>query len=148
MKGEFKRLLLMEFGRNNYRFFVTQLLNEKAQDEVLCVPVIRIMMKSLLTRSNEELEKMENRLNEAMLISYKICRGFIPYLLCSFCTIILIHIFTSNNFITFLSATLIALCLGIRLTQYVINKYCYIDARLILSYKVSLDIVKNITERK
>lgn len=145
MKGEFKRLLLREFGRNNYRYFVTQILNEKSTDEILSVPVIKIMMKSLLARSNEELDMMESRLNEAMLISYKICKGFFPYLLCSLLSVVFVQLISDNFGISLISISLICLCLGIRLLQYLINKYCYIDARLILSYKISLDIAKKIS---
>lgn len=145
MKGEFKRLLLREFGRNNYRYFVTQILNDKSADEILSVPVIKIMMKSLLARSNEELDMMENRLNETMLVSYKICKGFLPYLFCSLLSVVFIQLISDNFGINLISVSLICLCLGIRLLQYLINKYCYVDARLILSYKISLDIAKKIS---
>lgn len=148
MQGEFKRLLLKEFGRNNYKFFVTQILNDKSTDEILSIPVIRIMMKSLLTRSDEELNKMEHRLNETMLISYKISRGFVPYFLCSLLAVIFIQVISTNMIIMLLSIFLVSLCLGARLTQYVINKYCYVDARLILSYKVSLDITKTLLKKE
>lgn len=144
MKGEFKRLLLREFGRTNYRYFVTQMLNDKSKDEILSVPVIKIMMKLLLSRSSEELDIMENRLNEAMLLSYKICKGFFPFLFCSILSVIVIQFVSDSFSISFISILLITVCLSVRLIQFLINKFCYIDARLILTYKVSLDIAKKV----
>lgn len=146
MKGEFKRLLLREFGRNNYRYFVTQILNDKSKDEILSLPVIKIMMAMLMARSIEELDIMESRLDEAMLLSYKICKGFFPFLFCSILSIIIVQ-FVSNSFgISFVSISLITVCLIFRLFQFLINKFCYIDARLILSYKISLDIAKKVAK--
>lgn len=148
MKGEFKRLLLKEFGRTNYKYFVSQILADKESDEILSVPVIKSMTKSLVLKSNGELSLMEERLNEAMLSSYHICRGFIPYLLSSVLVVMLIQFIVGTNVILFISAASVLVCLSLRLTQYIINKYCYIDARLILSYRISLDIAKKLAMKE
>lgn len=147
MQGEYKKLLLHEFGQSRYRYFVTQAANIQSTDEILSVPVIRIMIRTLLDKSDSELKQMETRLNEALLISYRICQGFIPYLVCSILSIIFIKFITANTEVTIISIIGILLCLTTRMVQYSINKFCYVDARLILSYKVSLDMVKKITGR-
>lgn len=147
MKGEFKRLLLREFGRTNYRCFVSQILSDKSKDEILSLPVIKQMMNLLLLRSSNELDLMETRLNEAMLVSYKICKGFLPFFFCSLLSAVIVQAVSNSLEISLICTFLISLCLLARLVQFLINKFCYIDARLILTYKVSLDIARKINKR-
>ncbi len=148
MKGEFKRLLLKEFGRTNYKYFVSQILADKESDDILSIPVIKSMTKALVLKSNGELDLMETRLNETMITSYHICRGFVPYLLSSILVVMLIQFIVGTNLILFISAVSVLICLSLRLAQYIINKYCYIDARLILSYRISLDIAKKLSTKE
>ena len=148
MKGEFKRLLLKEFGKSNYKYYVSQILADKDSDEILSIPVIKSMTKALILKSNGELTLMETRLNETMISSYYICKGFVPYLLTSILVVMLIQFIVGTNLILFISAVSVLICLSLRLTQYIINKYCYIDARLILSYRISLDIAKKLSSKE
>ncbi len=140
MKGEFKKLLLSEFGSIKYQ---NMLMSAKKNDdsEIICSDVVIIMLDILLNKSNSEIENMTQRLYDTLLTAYKKSRGFTPLLISSVITFLFVLFLKPESPLNAVFPVIILFILFIKAVEIILNRYCYFDARIILSYKVSLDIV-------
>ncbi len=147
MKGEFKKLLLSEFGSSKYENMLIE-IRKNDDGEIICSNIVINMLDILLNKSSNEIENMTQRLYDTLRIAYKKSRGFMPLLLSSLITLLLVVFLKPESPLNTLFPAIIIILLIIKAAEIILNRYCYMDARLILSYKVSLDIVNYLREKK
>lgn len=97
------------------------------------------MYEKLKYRDLSSITKMHNRLNDTMLMAFRISKNFffafIVYLTAS---IFLITKGLQPELIV-LSMVLMNFCFVYKIYEFISNKFCYIDAQIVLIYKAVLD---------
>lgn len=146
MKGEFKKLLLSEFGSSKYENMLIEIKKDD-DGEIICSNIVINMLDILLNKSSSEIENMTQRLYDTLQIAYKKSRGFLPLLLSSLITLGFVIFLKPEPPLNTVFPAIIIILLIVKAVEIILNRYCYMDARLILSYKVSLDIVNYLKKK-
>jgi hypothetical protein len=146
MSSVFKELIKKEFGVNSYDkyFFICQksLENRKLENK----EIYNDIYEHLKNKDQAAIKNMQKRLNDALLLAVRISKtyffSFLFYLGASFYIIMKdIH-----PMITVISLILMSVSFIVKTYEYLINKYCFIDAHIVLVYKTVLDRVILIKE--
>ncbi len=147
MSNVFKKLIRRELGEANYdRYFssVKKNLETKASDSQ---SIYNDMYEKLKYRDLKAITKMHNRLNETMVLAFKISKNFFFAFLFYLAACIFIIAKVDLPIFSIGALVLINICFVYKAYEFIANKFCYIDAQIILVYKAVLDrIILN--ERK
>ena len=147
MSNVFKKLISKELGDVNYHryfSFVKKNIEIKAGDSQT---IYNDMYEKLKYRDLRSIAKMHNRLNDTMLLAFRISKNFfISFLFYLSASIFLIAKGLQPE-LTIIALILMNISFIYKTYEFVANKFCYIDAQIILVYKAVLDrIILN--ERK
>ncbi len=137
MTNVFQRLLVREFGEKAYRGMVSTILTEN-EDAIINMDLTCGICADLYRREPEELTAREERLEEALMHSYRISRTFFPFAGCCALLIVLLFLLVNEGYVLAIAVLGIALCAGWKLWEYLMNRYCYVDAKIILCYRIAL----------
>lgn len=147
MSNVFKKLISKELGEANYHryfSFVKKNMESKAIDSQA---IYNDMYEKLRYRDMKSIVKMHSRLNDTMVLAFRISKNFffafIFYLMASIFVIAKVP----QPEVVFVALILMSSCFIYKTYEFIANKFCYIDAQIILVYKAVLDrIILN--ERK
>ncbi len=147
MSNVFKKLISKELGEVNYhRYFssVKKNLDTKVADSQT---IYNDMYEKLKYRDLRAITKMHSRLNDTMLIAFRISRNFFFAFLFYLSASIFLIVKTLRPELTIVALLLMNVCFIYKTYEFVSNKFCYVDAQIVLVYKAVLDrIILN--ERK
>lgn len=148
MASIFKKLISRELGENNYNkyFFVCQ---KSLQNRVFdSKEIYNDIYENLKNRDRRAISKMQERLNDAMILAVRISRtyffSFLFYLGAAFFLIAK----GISPIITILSLVLMSISFIVKTYEFLVNKYCFIDAQIVLVYKTVIDRILTINERE
>jgi hypothetical protein len=144
MSSIFKKLISSELGENRYnkyfccyrRLIVNKQYDSKQMENE---EVYNDILEHLKNKDIGDLTKRLERLLEAMYIALRISKHYIFTFIFCFFGIAFIIIQNLMVEITVASILLISLCFLYKTYEFFINRYCYIDAHIILVYKSVLD---------
>jgi predicted house-cleaning noncanonical NTP pyrophosphatase (MazG superfamily) len=144
MGNVFKRLIRKEFGINKYNQYVGSYyrrMRERNYDyrNLQNEEIFEDIYESLKDKDIESLKKMFERLTEAMLLVVKISKTYLSILLVFIAACIFIITRELIPTVTISSIVLMSACFLYKTYEYVANKFCYIDARIVIVYKSVLD---------
>jgi hypothetical protein len=147
MANVFKKLIRKELGEINYHrysSFIKKNIDSRTSDSQT---IFNDMYEKLRSRDLKAISKMHNRLNDTMLLAFRISKNFLfAFLFYLLASVYLIFRAMSPE-LTAVSLILINICFIYKAYEFVSNKFCYIDAQIVLVYKAVLDrIILN--ERK
>jgi len=139
MGNVFKKLISKELGEVNYHryfsFVRKNIESRKSDSQVL----YNDMYEKLKYRDIKSITKMHNRLNDTMMIAFRISKNFLfSFLMYLFASIYLIAKDIRPE-LTIIALILMNLCFIYKTYEFVANKFCYIDAQIVLIYKTVLD---------
>lgn len=141
MTSVFQKLLKKELGSSNYNKYFDYVQGNLKNKSLESKMVFEDLYTRLKDKDIETIAKMHDRLNDAMLLAFRISKtyfmAFIIYVAAS-AFIIFKGLVPS---ITIVSLVLISVCFLIKSYEYVLNKYCYVDAQLVLVYKAVLETI-------
>lgn len=139
MSNVFKRLISRELGEANYHryfSFIKKNLETKKSDSQT---IYNDMYEKLKYRDLKSITKMHNRLNDTMVLAFRISKNFffafIFYLIASIFVIAKV----SQPALVLIALVLMSVCFIYKAYEFIANKFCYIDAQIILVYKAVLD---------
>ncbi|MDF2473488.1 MAG: hypothetical protein K0R21_1270 [Anaerocolumna sp.] len=146
MASVFKDLIRKEFGDNSYNkyFFICQksLENKKLENK----EIYNDIFEHIKNKDQAAIKNMQKRLNDSLLLAVRISKtyffAFLFYLGASFFVIMK----DINPFVTIVSLILMSICFIGKTYEYLVNKYSFIDAHIVLVYKTVLDRVILIKE--
>ena len=147
MANVFKKLISKELGESNYhRYF--SFVKKNMEDKVgNSQTIFNDMYDKLKYRDVKSLTKMHNRLNETMLLAFRISKNFFLAFIFYLSASIFLIAKGLQPQLTIVALTLMSVCFVYKAYEFVANKFCYIDAQIVLVYKAVLDrIILN--ERK
>lgn len=139
MSNVFKKLISKELGEINYHRYSSFIRKNLENRSVDSVAIFNDMYEKLKYRDIKSITKMHNRLNDTMLLAFRISKNFffsfIAYLLAS------IYLIAQDlrPELTLISLLLINVCFVYKAYEFIANKFCYIDAQIVLVYKTVLD---------
>lgn len=144
MSSVFKKLITKELGAsryNKYFFCYQKLIIEKKYDSTKLSnqEIHDDMYNTLKDRDIVTLQKMLERLLDCMHLALSISKQYMFILFAYVLTIVLI---LSQGFlwwITVCSIALLSIAFIYKTIEFIVNKYCFIDAHIILVYKSVLD---------
>jgi hypothetical protein len=147
MANVFKKLIRKELGEINYHrysSFIKKNINSRTNDSQT---IFNDMYEKLSCRDLKSISKMHNRLNDTMLLAFRISRNFLfAFLIYLLASAYLIFREMSPE-LTIISLILVNICFVYKIYEFIANKFCYVDAQIVLVYKAVLDrIILN--ERK
>jgi hypothetical protein len=135
----FKKLISKEMGEVNYHRYFSFVKKNMETKSVDSQALYNDMYEKLKYRDLSSITKMHNRLNDTMLMAFRISKNFffafIVYLTAS---IFLITKGLQPELIV-LSMVLMNFCFVYKIYEFISNKFCYIDAQIVLIYKAVLD---------
>lgn len=152
MSSVFKKLISKELGESNYHryfFFIKKNIENKTSDSRL---IYNDMYEKLKTKDLKSISKMHNRLNDTMLLAFRISKTYFFALLFYLAASVFLIAKDLRFEIALVSIIMISACFVFKTYEFVINKFCYIDAQIILVYKAVLDKIilsqKDVTKTK
>lgn len=128
-----------ELGESNYRkyfYYVKRSVETKSADSQA---LFNDMYDKLKYRDIKSIAKMHHRLNDTMLLAFRISRNFmIAFMVYMAATI---FILTRGLEARFLIPAMVIITGAFlyKVYEFVANKFCYIDAQIVLVYKAVID---------
>jgi hypothetical protein len=139
MSNVFKKLISKELGEVNYHryfSFVKKNLETKKSDSQT---IYNDMYEKLKYRDLKAIAKMHSRLNDTMLLAFRISKNFFFAFLFYLSASIFLIAKSPVPELTIVALVLMSVCFVYKAYEFVANKFCYIDAQIVLVYKAVLD---------
>lgn len=139
MSNVFKKLISKELGEVSYhRYFscVKKNMETKLTDSQT---IYNDMYDKLKYRDYKAIARMHNRLNDTMLLAFRISKNFFLAFLFYLASSIFLIAKGLQPELTIVALILMNLCFIYKTYEFVSNKFCYIDAQIVLVYKAVLD---------
>lgn len=139
MGSVFRKLISREFGENIYYkyFYVCQRsLKDKIFDSN---EIYQDIYKRVERKNTGDIKKMQKRLNDSLLMAVRIIRTYTIFLIYVLAAVLYLVTIGLTPIVTVVGILLIGCVLLLKTYEYIINKYCYIDAQIVLIYKNVLD---------
>jgi hypothetical protein len=147
MSNVFKKLISKELGEANYNRYCSFLKKNLETKISESQTIYNDMYEKLKYRDLKVITKMHNRLNDTMILAFKISKNFFFAFLFYLCACIFIIARIYQPALSIGALVLINISFIYKAYEFIVNKFCYIDAQIILVYKAVLDrIILN--ERK
>lgn len=147
MANVFKKLIRKELGEanyNRYSSFIKKNIDNRTSDSQI---IFNDMYEKLKYHDLKSISKMHNRLNDTMLLAFRISKNFFFAFLFYLLASVYLILRSMGPELTAMSLILVNICFLYKAYEFVSNKFCYIDAQIVLVYKAVLDrIILN--ERK
>lgn len=102
-------------------------------------PVYQRMYQLLQQETPEKLSDRANRLMDTMYRAFQIGRQFISVILFYVVSNIVLIGLDLDYAVTCISLSLIGVCFLYKLVEFLTNKYCFVDAYLVMVYKAVLE---------
>ena len=102
------------------------------------------MYEKLKYRDFKSIAKMHNRLNDTMLLAFRINKNFFTAFIVYLAASIYLIAKDVRPELTIIALILMTICFLYKTYEFICNKFCYIDAQIVLVYKAVLDrIIRN-----
>ena len=140
-----KKTLKKEFGYKKYEQYATSIRRGIRESKAYSTDIFDDIYNIVKEKNEEDLNKMQERLNASLLDAFHISKNymgaFIAYL-------IAFGIMGSYaiQMVAVPGMLVISALFLVKTYEFVVNKFCYIDAHMVLIYKSVLERV--LTERK
>ncbi|SHO50728.1 hypothetical protein [Anaerocolumna xylanovorans] len=139
MASIFRKLISREFGENIYYkyFYVCQ---RSLQDKVFdSDEIYQDIYRRVERKDKGDIKKMQKRLNESLVIAVRIIKTYVIFVVYVLAAVLYLVTIGLSPLATVVGILLISFVLLQKTYEYIINKYCYIDAQIVLIYKNVLD---------
>ena len=121
---------------HRYSSYIKKNIDNKMGDSQI---IFNVMYEKLKYRDIKSISKMHRRLNDTMLLAFRISKNFIFAFLFYLLASIYLILRNMSPELTAISLILVNICFIYKIYEFISNKFCYIDAHIILVYKEVLD---------
>lgn len=140
----FKKCLREEFGKNRYLHYVRICEEEMEQKEekpskLEDKEIYKDMYEILHRKSEEYIDERVQSLTDVLFTAVQIGKKFGAVLAFYIAANILLLALGLDYYVTCISLALMGVCFIYKLIEFLSNKYCFIDAYLIMIYKSVLE---------
>lgn len=140
----FKKCLRRQFGNNKYMSYVRMCEEEVLKGSISKTKldgkkIFQDMYEQLKEKNREYIDERTELLAETLYLALQIGKKFFSVFIFYVIANILILALQLNYTVTCISVMLMGVCFLYKLTEFLSNKYCFIDAYLIMIYKSVLE---------
>lgn len=140
----FRKCLRKQFGKNKYMSYVHMceeevLRNSSVKTKLEDKKIFQDMYEQLKTENSEYIKERIDILTDTLYSALQIGRKFSFVFLFYIVANIVILALQLNYIVTCISVFLMGMCFIYKLVEFISNKYCFIDAYLIMVYKSVLE---------
>ena len=128
------KLLCTELGEQRYNIYFDSYSGAKKQNEVIFCDIY----KQLRSKDIDTLQSMLERLLSAIELSMKISRQYMWVWIATILTVILLIILPVPVMCMVTGIFIVVTSFGYKSIVFLINRYCFIDANIVLIYKTAL----------
>ena len=144
MTNVFKRLIRKEFGdKNYYKYFFcyqSMLYNDDFEiDKVARDEVYEDIYSKLMPLDKQALVKKQNRLSDTMITAFSITNTFLIVIGFYAAAMWILISQAFNPMVSGVSMVIISVAFLYKLYEYILNKFCYVDAHIAIIYKTVLE---------
>lgn len=139
MSNVFKKLISKELGEVNYQRYISFAKKNMEEKVNSSQTIYNDMYEKLKYRDLRAITKMHNRLNDTMLLAFRISKNFFLAFLFYLAASIFLIAKGLQPELTIIALVLMNVCFIFKTYEFVSNKFCYIDAQIVLVYKAVLD---------
>ena len=139
MESVFKKLIRKEFGTKKYHAYCDTIYKNLANRKVACEEVYADIYAHCSRKDKTTIEKMQEQLNEAMKTALYISRNFtMVFLVYAFAFLFLLGENLDTSIMLFAGGAMTVAFL-VKVCEFFVNKFCFIDAQIVVVYKEVLD---------
>lgn len=144
MASVFRKLICRELGENCYEHYFScyqKLITNKTYNHRVLnnVEIYEDIYERLKDKDIETLLKMTKRLSESLHLVLRISKTFKFAILVYFISMVLLLFQGLPLFIGLTCIGFITIAFLYKAYEYIVNKYCFIDAHIVIIYKSVLD---------
>ena len=140
-----KKTLRSEFGQTKYEQYAKSIKYNIRNAKTDNSEIFNDIYATLQNRDEKKLEEMQERLNESLLSAFYVNKNYIGAFLAYLAAFVIIASFVAQMYAVPLLLFISAMFL-VKTYEFLVNKFCYVDAHMVLIYKAVLDRIRN--ERK
>jgi len=136
-----KKTLQRELGRIKYEQYAKSIKQNIREAKTDNAEIFNDLYKILCERDEKNLEEMQERLNTSLLDAFQVSRmyfwAFVAYLAAFVVIASYVIQMYAIPLLLFISAMFL-----VKTYEFLVNKFCYVDAHLILIFKSVLDKIR------
>lgn len=141
MTGVFRKLIRKEFGDRKYNIYFATVHKNIENRALDCKDLYNDIYACCKDKDMKAIVKMHDRLNDAMLSVLRISRTYLFAMIFYFAALTFLLLQGLNGAVTFIAASLMTLCSLLKTWEFIVNKYCYVDAQIVVIYKAVLESI-------
>lgn len=139
MMSVFKKLIRKELGEVNYNKYFTYVQKNLRNKSLESKEVYEDIYTRLKDKDIESIARMHDRLNDAMLLAFRISKNYMFALIFYIAASAFILLKGLVPLISIMALGTMSVLFLVKTYEFVINKYCFIDAQIVLVYKSVLE---------
>lgn len=139
MMSVFKKLIRKELGEVNYNKYFTYIQKNLKNKSLESKEVFEDIYTRLKDRDIESIARMHDRLNDAMLLAFRISKNYLFALIFFIAASAFILLKGLVPLVAITALGTMSVLFLVKTYEFVINKYCFIDAQIVLVYKSVLE---------
>lgn len=141
MENEYRRFLKTQFGKKSYADFARSVRAGINSPLIINKSVYREMYHGLQGLQPVTLLGRHRQLEEAILRVIRIGKAYRVAVSMYLAAVLLLLLLNAGPVLTAVGLGLITLAFAFKTAEYLSNKFCYVDVRIIITYKTALERV-------
>lgn len=140
-----KKTLRKEFGQAKYEQYAHSIKQNIREAKTDNSEIFNDIYELLRDRDEKKLEEMQERLNTSLLDAFYVSKNYIGAFVAYLVAFVIIASFVAQMYAIPLMFIISGMFL-VKTYEFLVNKFCYVDAHMVLIYKAVLDRIR--TERR
>ena len=136
-----KKTLRSEFGRVKYEEYARSIKQNIREAKTDNAEIFNDLYAMLKTEDEKRLEEMQERLNTSLLDAFRVSRTYLWAFVAYLAAFVIIASYVIQMYAVPLLLFISAMFL-VKTYEFLVNKFCYVDAHMVLIYKAVLDKIR------
>ena len=136
-----KKTLRSEFGRSKYEQYAKSIKQNIREAKSDTSEIFNDIYETLRSEDEKRLEEMQERLNTSLLDAFHVSRMYLWAFVAYLAAFVIIGSYVIQLYAVPLLLFISAMFL-VKTYEFLVNKFCYVDAHMVLIYKSVLDKIR------
>lgn len=136
-----KKTLRREFGQAKYEQYAKSIKQNIREAKADHSEIFNDLYEMLREKDEKRLEEMQERLNTSLLDAFQVSRTYLWAFVAYMAAFVVIASYVIQRYAVPL-LLFISVMFLVKTYEFLVNKFCYVDAHLVLIYKSVLDKIR------
>jgi len=136
-----KKTLRKEFGQSKYEQYARSIKQNIREAKTDNSEIFNDIYELLQGRDEKKLDEMQERLNNSLLDAFYVSKNYIGAFIAYLIAFVVIASFVAQMYAIPLMFIISGMFL-VKTYEFLVNKFCYVDAHMVLIYKAVLDRIR------